>query len=201
MLLTDKQQEFFEYIKNFIEKHQLAPSCDQLQSHFGFASKSSVYKHLQNLKNKGFIQINKKGSPLISLINLPKQALRTYPLPLLGALNDEGQIESVEEEQTILCSSSKKISINCYALKIKSGNYLEAGLLHHDLVIIEPRSEARDGETILGFVYGERHIIKKYQPQGPYIRLDSFCIQIEPMMIAPEELTIQGILLGIIRTY
>ncbi|MCH9634746.1 MAG: LexA repressor [Chlamydiae bacterium] len=202
MSLTDKEQEFFDYIKNFIEQHKSAPTYAELQSYFGFASKSSVYRHLQNLKNKGFIQINKKRGPsCISLIGPLNQSLNTYPLPLIGSLNDEGQIAMEDTEKTILCSSAKKISMNCYALKIKSGNFLEAGLLHNDMVIIEPRSEARVGEAILGLIYGERNVIKKYHPQGPYTRLDSFCVQIEPMIIAPEELAIQGILLGVIRTY
>lgn len=202
MALTEKQQKIFEYIQNFIEKYKRPPSCDQLQIHFGFASKSSVYKHLQILKNKGFIHISRSSPSMISLLKKSKEeTLKSYSLPLLGALNDEGVIESVEEEQIIPCSSSKKLSQNCYALKIKSGNYLEAGLLHQDLVIIEPRSEARTGETILGYIYDEKYIIKKYQPQGPYTRLDSFCVQIEPMIVSTEELSIQGILLGVIRTY
>lgn len=201
MSLTDKQKKFFEYIQAFIENYEEPPSFEQLQMHFGFASKSSVYKNLQILKNKGLIDLSKSNPVTISLLKAPHKALETYTLPLIGALNDEGLIDIIEEDQTILCSSSKKLSKNCYALKIKSGNYLEAGLLHQDLVIIEPRSEARAGETILGYIYQERHVIKKYQPQGPYTRLDSFCVQLEPMIIAMEELSIQGILLGVIRTY
>lgn len=201
MSLTQKQQKFFEYIRSFIERHQTPPSPEQIQVHFGFASKSSVYKHLQALKNKGFININRKGPSTISLLKIESSSLKSYSLPLLGALNDDGQIEGVDQEQSILCSSSRYLPKNCYVLKIKSGNFLEAGLLHQDLAIIEPRSEARNGETILGYVYEERHIIKKYQPLGPYTRLDSFCVQIEPMIVAPEELNIQGVLLGVIRTY
>lgn len=201
MQLTGKQQEVLNYITRFIEQHKSAPSYEDLQNHFGFASKSSVYRHLQTLSKKGFIRINKRGNESISLIQAPKSSLKTFPLPLLGALNDDGQIEAVEDEQRILCSSSKNLSPNCYALKIKSGNYLEAGLLHQDIVIVEPRSEARTGETILGYVYGERYIIKKYHPQGPYTRLDSFCVQIEPMIVTTEELSLQGIILGVIRTY
>lgn len=201
MQLTDKQQEVFNYITHYFETHQKAPTYEQLQNHFGFASKSSVYRHLQTLKNKGLIRMSKKGTYTISVQNKDKADLKTFPLPLLGALNDEGQIEAVDEEQKILCSSSKNLSPNCYALKIQSGNYLEAGLLHQDIVIVEPRGEARTGETILGYAYGERYMIKKYHPQGPYTRLDSFCVQIEPMIVTPEELSIQGIILGVIRTY
>lgn len=201
MSLTHKQKAFLEYIQHFIDTHQTAPSYADLQLHFGFASKSSVYRHLKTLKNKGFIQIHKNRMDMISLVQKSKKSLQTYSLPLLGLLNDEGEIEALEQEENILCSFSKKIPRNCYALKVKSGNYLEAGLLHHDLILIEPRSEAKVGETILACVYSEKHLIKKYQPKGPYIRLDSFCVQIEPMIVSPEELVIQGILLGVIRTF
>lgn len=201
MSLTHKQKQFFDYIQTFMDKHKAPPSCTQLQNHFGFASKSSVYRHLRLLKDKGLIQLNRSKAPYISLIKKEKKSAELYQLPILGSLNDFGEIEASEESKEVLYSCSKKIPKNCYALLVNTGNYLEAGLLHHDILIIEPRSEARTSETIIGFVYQERYVIKKYQPKGPYVRLDSFCLQIEPMIISSEELDIQGIVLSVIRQY
>lgn len=200
--LTSKQQQLLTYLQNYIEKHQIPPSCPEIQSYFGFASLSSVYKHLQVLKDKGFIQIQKNRSGIISLTRAKaKPSIKTYHFPLLGYLNDDGEIESVSKVKKIPYGSSKKFSSNCYLLKVKGGNFLEAGLLHEDMIIIEPRLEAIPTETILANIYGEQLVIKKYQPNGPYVRLDSFCMQVEPLIVLSEEISIHGVVLGVIRNY
>lgn len=200
--LTYKQKQLLTYLQNYIDKYQKPPSCPEIQSYFGFASLSSVYKYLQVLKDKGFICIDKKSAPLISLTKVKERpALRTYQLPLLGYLNDDGEIENVSKVKKIAYGSSKKLSSSCYLLKVKGGNFLEAGLLHEDLIIIEPRLEAIIGETVLANVYNEQIVIKKYFPNGPYIRLDSFCMQVEPMIVLNEEVSLHGVILGVIRNY
>lgn len=200
--LTGRQKELLNYLQNYIEKYENPPSCSEIQSHFGFASSSSVYKHLQILEEKGFIQINRFPTRLISLNTTEKKSvINAYHFPLVGYLNDEGDIEQVSKIKKIAYGSDKKFSLNCYLLKIKGGNFLESGLLHEDLIIIEPRSEAITGETVLVKVYNEQFTIKKYQPKGAYTRLDSFCMQIEPMMVLNEEVSIHGVLLGVIRKY
>lgn len=200
--LTDKQKQLLTYLQNYIDKHQSPPSCFEIQSYFGFASLSSVYKYLQVLQDKGFIHIDKKRAPVISLAKAKtNSATRIYHFPLLGYLNDDGEIENVSKVKKIPYGSSKKYSSNCYLLKVKGGNYLEAGLLHEDLIIVEPRIEAMNGETVLSNVYNEMLVIKKFYSNGPYIRLDSFCMQVEPLIVIPEEVALHGVVLGVIRNY
>lgn len=200
--LTSKQELLLNYLKNYIEKHQNAPSFLEIKNYFGFASLSSVYKYLQALKKKGFIQINKSPSRLISLSNVQKKPrIRNYEFPLIGFLTDDGEIEYAEEMKNVPYGSSKKYSSGCFLLKVEGGNFLEAGLLHNDLLIIEPRTEAIPGEAILAKLYNERFAIKKYSPKGAYTRLDSFCIQIEPLLVLNEEVFIHGVILVVIRNY
>lgn len=200
--LTLKQKQLFNYLKHYIENNRTPPSFSEIQTYFGFASVSSVYKYLHALKKKGLIQIDKSPSRLISL-KIPVKApqLHQYELPLIGALNDEGEIVYDEEMEKIPYSSNKKLSSGCFLLQVDGGNYLEAGLLHNDMLIIEPRTEAIPGEAILTKLYNESFTIKKYQPKGAYTRLDSFCVQIEPLLVLNEEVHIHGVLLGVIRDY
>lgn len=200
--LTLKQKQLFNYLRHYIENNHVTPSFSEIQTYFGFASLSSVYKYLHVLKKKGFIQIDKSPSRSISLkISIETPELYEYELPLIGTLNDDGEIVYDDEMKNIPYSSTKKLSSGCFLLQVDGGNYLEAGLLHNDLLIIEPRTEAIAGEAILTKLYNESFTIKKYHPRGAYIRLDSFCVQIEPLMVLNEEVDIHGVLLGMIRDY
>lgn len=200
--LTQKQEQLLYFLKSYIENNNNCPSYPEIQSHFGYACLSSVYKHLRVLKKKGVIQINKKASLPISIAKIKNATpLFTYHLPLVGALNDEGEIEEYDHKEKVVFTTPKKMPRNCYVLKIEGGNYLEAGLLHKDYAIIEPRDEAIVGETVIAQVYEESIVIKKYHPQLSYTRLDSFCLQIDPMMVVNEEIDIYGVMLGMIRNY
>lgn len=200
--LTEKQKQLLNYLRNYIETNEDAPSYPEIQSYFGFASLSSVYKHLQVLKDKGFISINRQASNPISLTkSIKKPPSHIYPLPLLGYLNEDGEIEEVETVKRIDFCSNRKLSNQCFLLQIEGGNFLEAGLLHNDLIVVEPRNEAISGETVLAKVYSEQFVVKKYHPNGPYIRLDSFCMQVEPMVVLAEEVALHGVLLGVVRQY
>lgn len=199
--LTGKVKQLYNYLKNYIDKHENAPSFTEIQTYFGFASPSSVYKYLQVLKKKGFIQIN-SPTRMISL-NTPvkKPSIRTYHFPLIGDLTDDGEIEHVSTIIKVPYGSDKKFSSGCFLLRVTGGNFLEAGLIHEDLIIVEPRSEAIPGEAILAKLYNEQFTIKKFQPKSAYIRLDSFCVQVEPMLVLSEEVSIHGVILGVIRKY
>ena len=132
--LTGKEKLLLNYLKNYFDKHESAPSSTDIQAYFGFASKSSVYKYLQVLKKKGFIHINKSPSRLISLNTALKKkpSIRNYRFPLIGDLTDEGEIEHVSTIQKVPYGSSKKFSSGCFLLRITGGNFLEAGLLHDE---------------------------------------------------------------------
>jgi len=62
-MLTKKQKNVFDYIKQYSEKNRYAPSLEEIQEHFGLASVSTAYYHVH--KGKDMLTTN------ITRIHLP----------------------------------------------------------------------------------------------------------------------------------
>jgi repressor LexA len=70
-----------------------------------------------------------------------------------------------------------------------------------DLLIIEARQDIQPGEIILGLINQTDTILKRYYPEGQYIRLESQQIHIPALIVRCEHIIIQGTLMGLIRMY
>ena len=70
--LTPAQEKVFRFVREYITRHGYSPSYEEVRRHLGFKSLNSVYKHLKQLEERGYLRTpwnNKKraldlaGSP------------------------------------------------------------------------------------------------------------------------------------------
>ncbi len=89
----------------------------------------------------------------------------------------------------------------CYALKVKGESMVDALISDGDLVLIEPREQARNGEIVVAFVNNEAATLKRFFKEEDAIRLQPENPTMEPIMLDPskDDLKIQGIVKGVVR--
>jgi repressor LexA len=68
-------------------------------------------------------------------------------------------------------------------------------------VIVESRSEARNGETVVALIRGEEATLKKFYRRGPTVRLQPANAAMEDIVVPAEDLEIRGIVCGLVRHY
>ncbi len=89
----------------------------------------------------------------------------------------------------------------CYVLKIKGDSMIEQGIFDGDWVIIEQRSYARNGEIVVALV-NKSEATLKYIEQYPHeTLLIPANAKMEAMRYKPEQVEIQGVLVGQMRSY
>ncbi len=54
-IITKRQKQFLDYIKNHIVNKGYSPSLEEIRKHFRLASKSTVHQQIQALSKKGFL--------------------------------------------------------------------------------------------------------------------------------------------------
>ncbi|OCA99617.1 transcriptional regulator [Clostridium beijerinckii] len=54
-MLTEKQQEILDIIKNYIVKEKISPTVREIGKLAGLTSTSSVHAHIERLERKGYI--------------------------------------------------------------------------------------------------------------------------------------------------
>ncbi len=205
MFLTRRQREIYEYIKEFIGENGYAPSIVEIGKHFHLNSPATVHKHLQNIAQKGLIKRSWNRSRAIELVPGsdtigPAATTGGAELPLLGMIAAGLPLEAIEDTETIPLPWSSGDG-NLYVLKVKGDSMIEDHIQDGDYVIVEGRTTAMNGETVVALIDGESATLKRFYREGPRIRLQPANEAMEPIMVDEEELRIQGVVVGVLRKY
>jgi len=88
-----------------------------------------------------------------------------------------------------------------YALEVEGDSMEEAGILDGDTVIIERAETAENGEIVVALVEGSEVTLKRFRQKGASIALEPANRRYETRIFGPEQIRIQGRLVGLLRKY
>jgi len=70
-----------------------------------------------------------------------------------------------------------------------------------DYVIVEYREYADNGDTVVAMINHEEATLKKYYREGRKVRLQPANFSMDPIYVNPNDLTIHGLVVGVLRRY
>jgi len=202
--LTKRQREIVDYIQEFIANNRYSPSYREISQRFGFSSLGSVYNHITALKDKGALinQANIRRSILPTSADDLSASKTGVEIPFIGQITAGKPIHTFPQSKSITIPHSLvQIKEKTYALQVKGDTFHEEMIGDDDLLIIETRQEAYHGETVLALINEHDMIIKKYFPQGDFVRLVGSLARHHPIILRQKDVAIQGIIVGLLRNY
>lgn len=201
--LTSKQREILHFIQRFIEQHHYSPSYREIMQYFDFTSPGSVYKHIRTLKRKGVLTAEKNSHRSLLPIQstVPAKESIEIRLPLIGNLSIGYPLELFVQPQMIAIPASLvQTHENTYILQTQGDSLQDEWIQDGDLLLIEARQDIQPGEIILGLI-NQHTVLKRYYPEGQYIRLESQHPPVTSLTVRYEHIVIQGVLVGLMRMY
>jgi repressor LexA len=196
--LTPRQQEILNALRQQAEDSAPAPTLDGLCALLGLRSRGSLHKQVQALIGAGLVEPLDRQHRGIHLI---PEAPAPDTLPFLGKIAAGRPIEALAQAETIQVPPHLRTPRPCYVLQVTGDSMCEAGILDGDYVIIEHRTIARNGEIVVALIRGEETTLKRIVQEPGRVTLVPENSMIEPMTLAPEDVEIQGILVGQMRSY
>jgi repressor LexA len=202
MALTKRQRQILDYVESFIEVHGYSPSFEEIAEHFGYSSLATVHEHLSNLEQKGFLRKNYNKSRSLEVVRAEMGVL-ALELPLLGSVAAGLPIEALrDDDATVSVPHDMVPKGNNYVLRVKGNSMVDEQIRDGDYIIVNSRQTAENGEMVVALVGGESATVKKfYRERDGRIRLQPANPTMQPMYFQPEEVQIQGIVVGVIRKY
>ena len=198
--LTKRQREILDYLNEFIQQHGYAPSLEEIGKRFGLSSLATVHKHLTNLQQKGFIKRAWNRSRSVEL--MPSRLLgRTVELPLLGYVAAGAPIEAIVGNETIDVPETLAGNRDTYVLRVKGDSMIDEQIRDGDFVIVEDRKSADNGEMVIALVGGMDVTLKKFYREAGRIRLQPANPTMQPIMVDPDQVQVQGVVVGVMRKY
>ena len=202
MALTKRQREILDFIEGFVRFRGYSPSFEEIAANFGFRSLATVHEHLCNLQAKGYIKKNYNESRSIELVEA-EMKISAVELPLLGAVAAGLPIEAIEDQETISVPEDMVAGsvAGHYVLRVRGESMIDEQIRDGDFVIVQSRETAHNGEMVIALIDGENATMKKFYREDGQVRLQPANPGLDPMYFDPDRVTIQGIVIGVIRKY
>ena len=202
MALTKRQREILTYLGNYSESNGYAPSFEEIAEQFNYNSLATVHEHLSNLERKGYIKRSYNESRAIEI--LPSDCfVRAVELPMLGTVAAGMPIESVASGETLAVPESfLRKNGSHYVLKVRGQSMIDAHINEGDFVIVNERQNADNGEMVIAMMHGSSATVKKiYRERDGRIRLQPANEAMEPIFVHENDISIQGVVVGVLRRY
>ena len=198
--LTKRQREILDFLNEFIDQHGYAPSLEEIGRRFGLSSLATVHKHLTNLQDKGFIKRAWNRSRSVELVPT-HVGTRAVDLPLLGRVAAGAPIEAVVSNETVAVPDDLVGKRDTYALRVHGESMIDEQIRDGDIVIVEDRKTAENGETVIALLHGADVTLKKFYRDNGRIRLQPANDKIQPLVVEANQVRIQGVVVGVMRRY
>jgi repressor LexA len=119
-------------------------------------------------------------------------------IPLLGYVTAGQPVEIPEERETVTVPRHM-VRKNSYALRVRGHSMIDDHIQDGDIIIVEQRATAENGESVVAMINGERVTLKRFYVEADGVRLQPANPEMAPIYLRHEELQILGIVAGVIR--
>ncbi len=201
MPLTRRQQAIIDHLQERGMEGP-PPTLAELAHALGLQSKGSLHKHIQALIEAGYIEPMNRKQRGVRLAVQEVPAMADDPgLPWLGYIAAGRPIEAIANPEHIPVPPALHTDKACYVLQVKGDSMIEEGILDGDWVVIEQRDSARNGEIVVALVDGCEATLKRIEQKPGNVILHPANPSMEPMHYHPDQVQIQGVLVGQMRSY
>ncbi|HEX9625907.1 MAG TPA: transcriptional repressor LexA [Acidiferrobacterales bacterium] len=207
-MLTDRQAEVYDFIRAYTERHGVAPKLREIARHLGIRSRGSVHRYLRAIADAGLIDIEPQRArgirPRSNRTEPPRRARRAArptTLPLLGRIAAGRPIEAIPDQDEIDLSEFF-MGPGRFVLRVQGDSMIEAGILDGDMVIVESRERARDGDIVVALIDNEEATLKRIQHHADgSITLRPANAALKPLRMTGGRVRVQGVVVGQFRSY
>lgn len=186
-------------MNEYLKERGYSPSLDEIAKHFGIASLNAIYKHLRVLEERGFIRRLSNRARSITIVE--QESVTEQLVPLLGTIAAGHPIEAVASPEEISVPDGLLTKGTNYVLRVEGDSMIEEHIRDGDLIIVEQRDVAANGETVVALIDGQEATLKKLYREEGRIRLQPANPTLFPIFVEEDRLRIQGVVVGLMRKY
>src|SRR5438477_10140977 len=202
-MLTQRQQEIWQFLVTYVERHGYPPTVREIGEAVGLASPSTVHAHLANRERAGLLRRDPTKPRALEILGRVKpvaaEPAELPKLPLLGQIAAGGPLladQNVEDEIAVPESLRGD-----FLLRVKGESMIDAGILDGDVVVVRRAQDARDGEIVVALAGDDEGAgeatVKRFFRENGRIRLQPENSALEPIYAA--HVQILGKVVGVFR--
>lgn len=201
---TKRQKEVLDFITRYIEKHGYEPSYQQIAVHLGVSSKAGVARHIVSLENQGLLTRRREhGAFNIELRSTSAVSELVCGIEWLDIPNQNVAHEDWERETLFIPRFMLGFQTpeRVRAFRIPNDSMIEENICEGDIALIEHRTFARDGDTVVALTENKRAVLKKFFRTGTKIELRPANASFVSIILPAHKISVQGVFRGLLRPF
>jgi len=201
-MLTDRQQDTYDFISNYFEQYERAPLLSEVAKGIGLSSQGSVHNYIQALVNEGLIErVVGKSRGLRLVAKEANNETVSVTLPVMGRVAAGRLVEAVLDESEIdlgeMFSGKDR-----FVLKVNGDSMIDKAIMSGDYVVMQAQLTANHGDIVLALVDFHDATLKTLLINGDgTVTLQPANAHYDPVTLPAERVMIQGVVVGQLRTY
>ena len=210
-MLTGRQQEIWDFLVGYVDRHGYPPTVREIGEAVGLASPSTVHAHLANLERAGLLKRDPTKPRALELSGHNRgagggegaTAVDVHRLPLVGEIAAGGPLlaeENVEDYLAVPEPLSR--GGEEFLLRVKGDSMVNAGILDGDIVVVRRQQTAQNGEIVVALAGGDESAdeatVKRFFRDDGRVRLQPENEALEP--IYARHVQVLGKVIGVFRT-
>ncbi len=229
-MLTRKQLDLLEFIHKRVQRDGVPPSFDEMKEALDLRSKSGIHRLITALEERGFIRRLAHRARAIEIVRLPEALDKGHgftprviegdrpdgppppaampieasalELPVMGRIAAGVPIEAISEVSHKIAVPGQMVGKgHHYALEVKGDSMIDVGINDGDIVIIRETSVADNGDIVVALVEDQEATLKRFRQSGNTIALEAANPAYETRLFRDDQVKVQGLLVGLIRSY
>ena len=200
-----------EFIQGFLEDHHFPPTVRDIQGGCEISSTSVVDYNLRILQREGYIRRRSEVSRGIELLKdssgreaRPDNVVAVpvvgmiaagEPLHIPGAAS-RSDADEVVDLPTFLTRGNSEV----FAVRVKGESMIDALVADGDLVVLEPATEALNGEMVAAEIDGDEVTLKHFFMQNGTVTLQPANSAFDPIVVPAGKVQVRGKVVGVVRS-
>jgi repressor LexA len=199
MAYTRKQRDLLEFVARYQREHGVSPTLEEIGESLGI-TRVTAFQHVRALLRKGAVRHEPRSARSLDILD---PAFQPSPgIPILGTIAAGSPIEAAESPEPFAVEDFFPTRGDFYLLKVRGDSMIDDHIADGDLVLIERRSDARDGDTVVAIVEGvgvEEATLKRFYREPGGVRLEPRNPRLRPLRVPTCE--VRGVVRGVLRRY
>ena len=194
---AQRADEILEYIRDYIENENIAPSVREICEGCSIRSTSTVHRYLHRLETEGRIRMTEGKNRAIVLT---EGGGDDGAIPLVGTVAAGVPITAIENiTDYVAFSPDRHYDGKLFALRVRGESMINIGILDGDIVVVEQTPVAENGDIVVALVDGCEATVKTFYKEKGRFRLQPENDDMEPIIV--DDVAILGRVVSLIRYF
>jgi len=202
---TEKQLRILDVIREFTAEMGYPPSVREIGERVGLSSSSTVQSHLKTLERRGLLRRDPTKPRAIEVCYDPssKVIMDSRPIrhvPLVGEVAaGTGVLAQENIEELYPLPEDFTGTGTLFMVTVRGDSMIDDGIVDGDFVVVRQQPDAEQGDVVVAGIPDGEATVKRFSTHDGRVVLTPANERLSPMVFEPDEVTVYGKVVTVLR--